>query len=47
MLTLTFEFDVLLATIAWLIKNDWSIKTLSVAVGRGLPFANSFIHPVA
>lgn len=35
-MTLTSEFQVLKATIAWLHKNGWIIESISIAAGRGL-----------
>jgi hypothetical protein len=35
--TLTSELEVLIATSIWLIRNDWNVETISVAVGRDLP----------
>ena len=37
MVTLTSEFEVLKATIVWLHTNGWTIESVSIATGKGLP----------
>lgn len=37
MLTLISELEVLVDTALWLVRNGWSVETISVAKGRGLP----------
>ncbi len=36
-MTFVSEFEVLKATIVWLHRNGWSIESISVATGSGLP----------
>lgn len=35
--TLTSELDVLIATSLWLVRNGWSVESISIARGSGLP----------
>jgi len=40
MVTLASEFEVLKATLVWLHTNGWTIESISIAMGKGLPPIN-------